>query len=348
MDKVSIIVPLYKAAQHVAQLQQQISVQTYPQVEWVLVDDCSPDETWLRVQELQANLPQHHIIIDHNERNLTAGPTRNRGLELSSGDFVFFMDADDMLAPHMIERLLGVIEEQQSDFVCFGHHCIHPDKSQSTVKLVPKLLQLREEMDKLRPWCLVFMEGTPWTKLVRRKFLDQHHIEFPPVYSGQDQCWTVQLVLHARKIAFVDEPLYTNVEYATSLSRSGKSAFYLFEMLEYDFQYLQDSGLSDAALYTALQCVFYASFMHRWQYLPEESKPLFASMGREFFAQQKWPLKMPPMRLSERFPLYKLVPRALSLRDDLKLLYKKSQNQRRVLAILQQFVDDIPPAVGSV
>lgn len=336
MDLVSVIVPLYNASPYVEQLQQQIKAQTYPHIEWVLVDDCSPDDTVTRLQTLKANLPDHNIILARNEHNLTAGLTRNYGLELSSGKFVFFMDADDRLDPDMIARLHHEIEAQQADFVYFGHRRVHANASDFRSEKAAKPLFIRN-LKQQRLWGLTQMELTPWSKFVRREFLDQHHITFPPIYSGQDQCWTVQLVLYARKIAVVAEPLYTYVEYQTSLSHSSKSPFSLFAILDFDLQTLQESALRDEALVQALESRFFTLFVHHWRNLPAESRPRFAQLGLDFFARHHWALQQPPASFSERYPLYKLLPRQLPVAIALKLKYKRYKQQRSVLALLRQY-----------
>lgn len=336
MDLVSVIVPLYNASPYVEQLLQQIKAQTYHHIEWVLVDDCSPDDTFARMQTLKAKLPDHNIIIARNEYNLTAGPTRNYGLELSSGKFVFFMDADDRLAPDMIARLHHEIESQQADFVYFGHRRVHANASNFKSAKASKPLFIRN-LAQQRLWGLTQMELTPWSKFVRRTFLDQHHIMFPPIYSGQDQCWTVQLVLSACKIAVVAGPLYTYVEYPTSLSRSSKSPFSLFEILDFDLQTLQESALTDTMLLQALESRFFTMFVQRWRYLSAENKTRFARLGLEFFVRHHWSLHQPPASFSERYPIYKLLPRRLPVAIALKLKYKRYKQQRIVLAILQKY-----------
>ena len=104
--------------------------QTYTNLELVLVDDCSKDDSWQKIQAFKQEHVDKNIVICRNDTNLGAGPTRNRGFALSSGSAVYFMDADDELEPDLIEKMLGKLRQDQADFV----HCGYSSHRGTTVR----------------------------------------------------------------------------------------------------------------------------------------------------------------------------------------------------------------------
>ena len=108
--KVSIVVPLYNAAESIQVTINSLLAQTWRNTEIIIVDDCSTDNS-LEVALRYASYPNIKIVT--NTENIGAYPTRNRGVKLASGDFITVMDADDWAHPQKIEKqVLPLIEQQ--------------------------------------------------------------------------------------------------------------------------------------------------------------------------------------------------------------------------------------------
>ncbi|MEO7685234.1 MAG: glycosyltransferase family A protein [Gemmatimonadaceae bacterium] len=103
--RVSVVIPAYNAASFIGEAIESVLGQSYRPIELVVVDDSSTDRTWEIISEFGTA-----VISERNEQNRGACYSRNRGMELSSGDFLMFLDADDRIAPDTIEALVGVLQ----------------------------------------------------------------------------------------------------------------------------------------------------------------------------------------------------------------------------------------------
>lgn len=240
---VSVIMPCYNASSYIDDLSW-IFKQTYPNVEFVLVDDCSKDDTWQKLQEFKQKFPDKRIIVARNEHNMGPGPTRCHGTELSTGQFLCFWDADDYAESNFIEKMLNKLEQEQADFAYCGHFRHFGDNNVKTVTVSP-VLQSAPNL-KARQLLVKRFSFEPWCKLVRRSFIETNGIYFPEVFCGDDECWTFQLVLKAEKIAFIDEPLYhyrENVSNSVSKQVSDRFLNGIFNLFEFEYDFIGSQGL---------------------------------------------------------------------------------------------------------
>ncbi len=102
---VSILVPAYNAAPWIGETLASALAQTHPRCEIVVVDDGSRDETFARAREIAARHPGRIQVV--SQANSGAASARNHALRLARGDFVQYLDADDLLSPRKIERQLA-------------------------------------------------------------------------------------------------------------------------------------------------------------------------------------------------------------------------------------------------
>ena len=106
--KVSVIIPCYNAAAFIEDCLKSVEAQTYPHLEVICVDDGSKDETAFLIEKLIANSPLNIQLI--RQENGGAPSARNNGLRHSTGDYIQFLDADDMLTPDKIKHQVEVAQ----------------------------------------------------------------------------------------------------------------------------------------------------------------------------------------------------------------------------------------------
>lgn len=106
---ISVVIPTYNAADTIIDTVRSVANQKYPPVEILVVDDCSTDETLLNLKFLQEEI--ENLIILRTEKNFggPAGP-RNIGLKKASGDYVAFLDSDDLWHPDLLSVYLNYLE----------------------------------------------------------------------------------------------------------------------------------------------------------------------------------------------------------------------------------------------
>lgn len=110
---VTVIMPAYNAAGFIQQAIESVLCQTVSDLELLVIDDGSADETRQTVEQLCARDCRVHLLI--NEKNRGAGGTRNRGLELSKSPYTALLDSDDYWHPRLLERLIGCLENTGAD-----------------------------------------------------------------------------------------------------------------------------------------------------------------------------------------------------------------------------------------
>lgn len=113
-DLVSVITPVYNAEKVIGKTLESIFNQTYPHIEIVLVDDCSKDNSEAVIKEY---MKEHkNIVYYKQETNQGAGAARNKALELAKGQYVAFLDADDLWYPEKTERQIKLLKEKDGAF----------------------------------------------------------------------------------------------------------------------------------------------------------------------------------------------------------------------------------------
>ena len=115
MEKVSIIVPVYKVEAYLQRCVESLVRQTYPHVEIILVDDGSPDRSG-ELCDVFAKEDSRIVVVHQENQGVSAA--RNRGLDAMTGDWVCFCDGDDWFELDFVEHMLKCAQEEIADYVC--------------------------------------------------------------------------------------------------------------------------------------------------------------------------------------------------------------------------------------
>lgn len=125
MKKISIIVPIYNIEKYLPRCLDSILAQTYKNLEVILVDDGSVDNSGM-IADKYARNDQRIIVIHQVNKGVSAA--RNAGLDLVTGDYIGFVDGDDYIEPDMYEILMQIIDEQQVDIAHCGYQMVYPSR----------------------------------------------------------------------------------------------------------------------------------------------------------------------------------------------------------------------------
>ncbi len=203
---VSIIVPVYNVERHIAKCCHSLFGQTYENIEYIFVDDCTPDKSIEVVRHVLEQYPDRKdaVKIYRNERNIGQAETRNIALSKMTGVYVMHVDSDDWITPNAVEEVVRVAAKQQSDFVCFGFSLVYSKKVRNCPH--PFFEDKRSYVQAVLARC------TPisiWGKLVKRSLYDK--LDFwltPGVNFGEDYSLLARLAYHAKRPVFVHDCLY--------------------------------------------------------------------------------------------------------------------------------------------
>lgn len=213
-DTVSIVVPIYNAERYLEKSVNSIVDQTYKDLQIILVNDGSTDNSWKICKKLEE---KDRRIIAVTQKNGGVSVARNQGLTLATGNWIMFVDPDDVLDKSIVSTLLKETNNNTDIIIssCYGFnnyikkraHFFGKDRRFETEKL-DLYLQLMESS------CgqtgeLFTAIGVPWGKLYRRSFLKKYALKFDPrLRRMQDNIFNMYAFYHAREIKYIDKPLY--------------------------------------------------------------------------------------------------------------------------------------------
>jgi len=230
MITVSIIIPIYNVAAYIERCLQSVIAQSYPALECILVDDCTPDDSIAICEHLIARYegPIHFKILHHN-RNRGLSAARNTGTDASSGEYIYYLDSDDEITPNCISRLVKETELNPDVELVQGNTKPNPFKKGYLYDIGQTSLTLVNNHD-IRFHAFRIADSLPvnaWNKLVKRKFLKKNHITFLEGLIHEDVLWSFFVYNHLTKLSVIPDVTYihyiteNSIMTTTSQKRSG-------------------------------------------------------------------------------------------------------------------------------
>lgn len=207
---VSIIIPVYRAVETLPACLAQLKAQTYRPLQLVFIDDCSPDDGLAYLESERSSLEASgiEVTILHHEVNRGVAVARNTGLDAARGEYIYSVDADDLLQPAAIEALVRVAEGRQADVVgC--EYMLQEGTSQRPITQ-PDVKTGGEAFAQI---CYGRMKWNLWLFLLRRSLIEQAPaLRFLPGENmGEDLMLMGKLLQRAGRVAIVHQPFYTYV-----------------------------------------------------------------------------------------------------------------------------------------
>lgn len=213
MPLITIIVPVYQVKDYIGECMESLLVQTYTNLEILLIDDGSTDGSEAVCDEYARKDDRIRVIHQENQGLSSA---RNTGLERVTGEYVAFVDSDDMVLPDFIETLYKLLEKYQADIALCGYVkcrsedlvCVRNELSSSDKELCMTSTQmLRQWHGKYKKW-----ETVAWNKLYRRSVLegreDNSAMRFPIGRRHEDVLTSHLFVANAMKVTMTMRKLY--------------------------------------------------------------------------------------------------------------------------------------------
>lgn len=207
---VSLLIPVYKVEKHLVKCLDTLFNQTYPDVEYLFLDDCSPDGS---MSILHTYIKTHHLagkqitFLMHKE-NKGIAATRNDLVRQAKGDYILFVDSDDWMELDMVEHLVAATKNGTVDIVGCDYTKNYVDGRQ-TCHFENYATDSRDNI----PLLLNYTIGPALWKLLVRKELFQQ-IQFQPdIEIGEDYVASVKLYYYANSCSCVHRYLYHYAQY---------------------------------------------------------------------------------------------------------------------------------------
>lgn len=208
---ISVIVPAYNLEKYIGDCIDSVRNQSLQNIELILVDDCSDDHTKTVIKEYMDRETEIEIILLENGRNENAGYSRNRGLDIARGDYLLFLDGDDMLEPGALERLYDVCRETNADIVNYNYQFFDNNtrsitKSNSRVDALAKPMEVFKLSD-VSDCAFQFFHEVAWDKIFRRAFIQEQGIRFQCQSNANDQLFVFTALIKAERIVTISDHL---------------------------------------------------------------------------------------------------------------------------------------------
>lgn len=205
--KVTIAVPVYGVESYVEKCAISLFEQTYPNLEYVFIDDCSPDKSIEIIEKVLDRYPnrQGQVRIIRQKKNKGCPAARNLAVQLATGDFIFHVDADDYLEKDAISFMVSEQMATDADLVV-GNYMIETDSKTNLVQYCD-ISKTKEEIVKD---CLDDKSSqSVWGILIRRQIYIENNIRADENFHvGEDWQVAPLLLYYANKIAYVDKVIY--------------------------------------------------------------------------------------------------------------------------------------------
>lgn len=289
MIKVSVIIPVYNAQEHLKQCLESIINQTLKEIEILCIDDGSQDNSLSILREYASRDSRIQVI---QQANGGAGAARNTGLRAACGEYLSFLDSDDFFEPKMLEKAYHQIEQYKADMVVFNSDQFQMD--QSIFAAVPWVFR-KIDIPPYQPFSHRELTGNvfktfvgwAWDKLFSRSFILEHNLCFQEQRTSNDLYFVFSALSLAKRIVVVDEILaHQRRGSSTSLSVTREKSWHCF----HDALLALRKRLQDENIYWELEQDFinYALHFCLWNLntLAEPTRQLLKEkLCNEWFAE---------------------------------------------------------------
>ncbi|MDL2291846.1 glycosyltransferase [Bacteroides sp. OttesenSCG-928-F21] len=207
--KVSVIIPVYNTQDYVRQAVECIMQQTLQEIEIIIINDGSTDKS---LEIITALAEEDRRIQIHSQENKGLSNTRNRGMEFANGEYLYFMDSDDLVDLNALEECYKKCKKDNLDFVFFDadviyessnssfqmdyHHFGIEDRIYSGIEILNFLLDTWQ------------FKSPVYLNFINASFYKKNNLNFYPGIIHEDQLFTVMLYIMANKVSYINKDFF--------------------------------------------------------------------------------------------------------------------------------------------
>jgi len=195
--KISVVIPVYNGEKYVAQCIENILHQTYNNLEIIVINDGSTDDS--------AKIAEHYPVHLINQENRGLSASRNRGIEAATGEYIHFMDVDDYINQEYYSSMAEAITLTGADIACSG--MVNEPKPHRTMlfteQAVFSTIDEKLKITNVGKW------GFVWRYLFKIDLLKAHHLRFEEGRLIEDLPFSLPAVYFADKLVVVPNAIYT-------------------------------------------------------------------------------------------------------------------------------------------
>lgn len=198
MTKISVIVPFYNTEDYIEKCLNSLINQTFKDIEIILIDDGSTDNSLLIAKNFQQKDSRIKIIEQEHKKQ---GAARNAGMKIATGKYIGFVDSDDWIDLDYYEKLYNTAKKYDSDIAIATNIRIGHGKTKKRLNITEEKLYISTE-DKFKI-CNQFINECPTNKIYRAELLRNNNITWPEGVYYEDKIFTVKTVYFANGVVSV-------------------------------------------------------------------------------------------------------------------------------------------------
>ena len=199
--KVSIIVGIYNSSEFLRKGLDSLRNQTWTNIEVIMMDDGSTDKSGAICDEY-AEIDSRFIAI--HKKNSGVCDSRNKGLEIATGDYVCLMDGDDWFATDFVEYMLSLVEKTQAKMVLSDEVFTTRDQAQNEIDYV----KVWNSTDAIKSIIYPYMTLGPWNKLYSMELIRKNNIRFPEHWFGETLHFASEVAYYSGKVGVGHRRVY--------------------------------------------------------------------------------------------------------------------------------------------
>lgn len=197
--KVSIIIPVYNVEKYIEKCLNSLVNQTLKEIEIIVVNDGSPDNSQKIIDKFVKKYPDK--VKSFIKENGGQGSARNFGLTKATGEYIGYVDSDDYVELDMYEKMYNKAKEKDSDIVICGSYNVN----EITGEKVKDIDEIYFEDLKLNAF---FGRKAVWNKIYKKDIIEKNKLNFRSKVWYEDLDFTLNAIINAKKIDYVNEPFY--------------------------------------------------------------------------------------------------------------------------------------------
>lgn len=204
-NKVSILVPVYGVEKYIEQCAVSLMEQTYDNIEYIFVNDCTKDSSINILREVINRYPQRksQVQIINHEKNRGLAAARNTALDASTGDYLWHVDSDDWIARDAVEKLVNKAINVKADIIIFDYYNVRRNGSSRS------LINYKDRESYISDILLHSIAGSVWNKFFNAVFYRNSGVRsIEGLNHGEDYAIIPRLLHKAQNISVYKEALY--------------------------------------------------------------------------------------------------------------------------------------------
>lgn len=236
-DLISVIIPANNAEKYIERCIRSVQIQTYENIEIIVVNDGSKDGTLEILKRLQEKEQRIKII---NKNNEGVSQARNDGIDSSIGKYLYFIDSDDYIEKDMIEKLHKYLLCNECELSVCGFSNVFDDLESRPYTIYSDYIKLdrQEYLKKMSEYLYSVYFGALWNKLYITKIIKEKNIRFRKDISlAEDFILNLEYLEYVENVAVIPETLYNYYQGNSKSLTKNKDPQYLWTMAKIRLYY---------------------------------------------------------------------------------------------------------------